>query len=301
MAEKNYFCFIKSLGSMNLSKLASISSIYYEETNLDFLRPLPQMFSCGIQLLCIRGEALVSTGAQRFSLKPMSELIFWGGSIMQVLDSSADFKVRLLLYPQSLFLKVTVSLDTTYFNYMREFPYFEHGKDGRMESWKSVNLWMDMAEMLFSGRPGSFTERLSENYLQSMLMWIFSSIPEQYISTTESYTRKQMLFHRFMHLIHEYALKEHQVSFYAEKLCISARYLCVITSLYSQGKTPKQLIDEQLSAEVMVQLNNMDLSLSEIAGICSFPDSSYLSRFFKKIMGISPNEYRLKRISGSEL
>ena len=50
-----------------------------------------------------------------------------------------------------------------------------------------------------------------------------------------------------------------------------------------------------------VQLNNLDLSLSEIASICSFPDSSYLSRFFKKIMGISPNEYRLKRISGSEL
>ena len=110
-----------------------------------------------------------------------------------------------------------------------------------------------------------------------------------------------MLFHRFMHLVHEYALKEHQVSFYAEKLCISPRYLCAITATYSQGKTPKQLIDEQLSAEVMAQLNNLDLSLSEIATICSFPDSSYLSRFFKKIMGISPNEYRQKRISGSEL
>ncbi len=286
---------------MDLAKLTSLSSIYYEETNLDFLRPLPQMFSCGVQMICTQGKALVSTGAQHFSLKPMCELIFWNGSIMHLLDSSADFKVRLLLYPQSLFWKVAVSLDTTYFNYMREFPYFEHGKDGHAESWKSVNLWMDMAEMLFSGKSGPFVERLSENYLQSMLMWIFSSIPGQYISATESYTRKQMLFHRFMHLVHEYALKEHQVSFYAEKLCISPRYLCAITATYSQGKTPKQLIDEQLSAEVMVQLNNLDLSLSEIASICSFPDSSYLSRFFKKIMGISPNEYRLKRISGSEL
>ncbi len=286
---------------MELSKLASISSIHYEETDLAFLRPLPQMLSCGIQLICIRGEALVSTGAQRFSLKPMSELIFWSGSIMQLLESSDDFKVRLLLYPQSLFLKVAVTLDTTYFNYIREFPYFEHGKDGRLESWNSVNLWMDMAKMLFAENPGPFTERLSENYLQSMLMWIFSSIPEQYVSATESYTRKQVLFHRFMHLIHEYALKEHQVSFYAEKLCISTRYLCAIPASRSQGKTPKQLIDEQLSAEVMVQLNRLDLSLSEIAAVCSFPDSSYLSRFFKKITGVSPNEYRSKRISGNGL
>lgn len=220
---------------------------------------------------------------------------------MQLLESSDDFKVRLLLYPQSLFLKVAVTLDTTYFNYMREFPYFEHGKDGRLESWNSMNLWMDMAKMLFTANSGPFTERLSENYLQSMLMWIFSSIPEQYVSATESYTRKQMLFHRFMHLIHEYALKEHQVSFYAEKLCISTRYLCAITASYSQGKTPKQLIEEQLSAEIMVQLSKLDLSLSEIATLCGFPDSSYLSRFFKKITGVSPNEYRSKRISGNGL
>ena len=104
---------------MDLAKLTSLSSIYYEETNLDFLRPLPQMFSCGVQMICTQGEALVSTGAQHFSLKPMSELIFWNGSIMHLLDSSADFQVRLLLYPQSLFWKVAVSLDTTYFNYMR--------------------------------------------------------------------------------------------------------------------------------------------------------------------------------------
>ena len=61
---------------MDLAKLTSLSSIYYEETNLDFLRPLPQMFSCGVQMICTQGEALVSTGAQHFSLKPMSELIF---------------------------------------------------------------------------------------------------------------------------------------------------------------------------------------------------------------------------------
>ena len=56
---------------MDLAKLTSLSSIYYEETNLDFLRPLPQMFSCGVQMICTQGEALVSTGAQHFSLKPL--------------------------------------------------------------------------------------------------------------------------------------------------------------------------------------------------------------------------------------
>ena len=98
-----------------------------------------------------------------------------------------------------------------------------------------------------------------------------------------------------MHLIHEHAAQMHQVSFYAEKLCISPRYLNEITETYSNGKSPKILIDEQLTAELKVLLNNPALSIAEIASLCHFPDSSYLSRFFKKNSGVSPKEYRIQK------
>lgn len=146
--------------------------------------------------------------------------------------------------------------------------------------------------MLFTQPAGLFKERLELNFLQSMLMWIFSTIPDTYVSVARSYTRKQLLFHRFMHLIHEYALREHQIGFYADRLCISSRYLNEITVEYSKGKTPKELIDEQLTVEIKVQLNKLDLSVEEVAGICCFPDSSYLSSFFKKHTGITPKEFR---------
>lgn len=141
---------------------------------------------------------------------------------------------------------------------------------------------MNMGQLLFTQPPSAFSERLELNFLQGMLMWIFSSIPDTYVSVAESYTRKQLLFHRFMHLIHEHAAQMHQVSFYAGKLCISPRYLHEITETYSNGKTPKALIDEQLTAELKVLLNNPALSIAEIASLCQFPDSSYLSRFFQE-------------------
>lgn len=276
---------------MELPLLSSLAGIYYYEGNLAFLKPSLFHFDCGFQLLCIRGKGLLSTGAQQFHLHEMSELIFWEGSIMQLVKASGDFQVRVLLYPKKLFLQAAVSLDTTYFNYMREFPQYDH-EEG---TWKNVNLWMDMGQLLFSQPSSGFKKRLELNFLQSMLMWIFSSIPDTYVSVAESYTRKQLLFHRFMHLIHEHAAKMHQVSFYASQLCISSRYLNEITETYSLGKTPKELIDEQLTAELKVLLNNPDLSIAEIAFLCRFPDSSYLSRFFKKNTGMSPKEYRTQR------
>lgn len=277
---------------MDTSLLSSLSGIYYEESNLDFLLPSPLYFNCGVQILCVHGNGVISTGAQCFHLQEMSEIIFWDGSIMQLLHSSDDFQVRMVLYPKRVFLQAAVSLDTTFFNYMREFPLYNHGQEKDAQSWEKVNLWLDMAKMPFTQPAGLFKERLELNFLQSMLMWIFSTIPDTYVSVARSYTRKQLLFHRFMHLIHEHALREHQVGFYADRLCISSRYLNEITVEYSKGKTPKELIDEQLTVEIKVQLNKLDLSVEEVAGICCFPDSSYLSRFFKKYTGITPKEFR---------
>lgn len=273
---------------MDISLLSSLNGIHYDEGNLDFLRPSPLHFNCGVQILCTCGTCILSTGAQQFHLREMSELIFWGGSIMQLMEASDNFHVRLLLYPKKIFLQAAISLDTTYFNYMREFPQYDHGE----ESWKNVTLWIDMAQLLFSRPSPAFRERLELNFLQSMLMWIFSSIPDTYVSKAESYTRKQLLFHKFMHLIHEHAAQMHQVSFYTEQLCISPRYLNEITLSFSNGKTPKALIDEQLTAELKVLLNNPALSIAEIASLCHFPDSSYLSRFFKKNTGIAPKAFR---------
>lgn len=244
-------------------------------------------------MICTSGNGIISTGAQKFHLFEMSELIFWHGSIMQLIESSDDFHVRILFYPPKIFLQAAISIDTKYFEYIKEFPLFDHRKTGDTKSWKSMNLWMDLGKMLSENTGSPFAERLELNFMQSMFLWIFSSIPEKYISVTNTYTRKQLLFHKFMYLVHEHAAQEHQTAFYAEKLCITSRYLNEITAAQANGKTPKEIIDEQLTAEIKVQLNNPNLSIAEIAVNCQFPDSSYISRFFKRHTGISPKEYRI--------
>ena len=152
-----------------------------------------------------------------------------------------------------------------------------------------------MARMLFSGELRIGREHLERNYLQSVLLWIYNSLPKKGLSD-RTFTRKQLLCHQFLGLLHEHAVREHQVGFYADKLCITPRYLNEIVSSYMNGKTPKQLIDEQLAVEIKVLLNDPHLSVAEIALLCNFPDQSYLSRFFRKQTGFSPKEFRTRRL-----
>lgn len=265
----------------------------YAKSDLASLTHYPFRFACGIQLLCVSGRSIISTGVEQYDFCETSELIFLAGSLIQVINPSPDFRVRMLLFPKEIFLKASLPIDTSYFNYITEVPYFNHAaNDANLASWRRVNQWMDMAELLFTHPAKHFREQLEQNFLQSLFMWVFNSIPQKYLSIHNKYSRKQMLYHRFMFLIREHSTQEHQIGYYANQLCVTPRYLNEAVISYSNGRTPKQLIDEQLTAELKVQLSNPSLSVTEIAQLLNFQEPANMSRFFKKNTGMSPKEFR---------
>ena len=111
----------------------------------------------------------------------------------------------------------------------------------------------------------------------------------------EGGNRKGQLFKKFIHLVHTNCTAQRDVAFYAEQLCISTRYLSAITKEVGQISA-KEIIDEFLTLEIKVALQSTNLSLKEIADRYNFPDQSFFGRYFKKHTGMSPKEYRAKRI-----
>ena len=88
------------------------SHIRYEETDLSYLKLRPYRFKCGIYLICIQGKSIISTGVQQYAFDEQTELIFLTGSLIQIIQASADFKVRILLFPKDVFLKAILPIDT---------------------------------------------------------------------------------------------------------------------------------------------------------------------------------------------
>ena len=147
------------------------STIRYEETDLASLHSRPSHFVCGVYLICVRGTAVVSTGVQQYALGEQTELIFLTGSLIQVLCASDDFAVRLLMFPKDVFLKAVLPIDTPYLNYTHEHPFYRHTADERSQAtWVQINLWMDMAQMLFYGNVSPFRQQQEYNFLQGLLM-----------------------------------------------------------------------------------------------------------------------------------
>lgn len=271
--------------------------IRYIETDLSDLDGRPVHFICGIYLICVRGRCEVTTGAEDFLLTDETELIYLSGTILQRLSASPDFLARMVLFPKEAFLKAMLPIDTPYLNYADAHPCYRHTPDVRSRmTWRQVRVWMDLAKSMFSGDVRTqFRELLEFDWLQGFLIWLFSTVPEK-IEVEPQSTRQQQICRRFLQLIREYGAREHSAFFYAEKLCISPRYLHRASTECLGGRSPKRLIEGQILAEAKVLLSDSTLTVTQIAERLNFPDQSYLTRFFKRHVGMSPRQFRQKKV-----
>lgn len=82
---------------------------------------------------------------------------------------------------------------------------------------------------------------------------------------------------------------------YAELLYITPNHLNALCKDHT-GMAAGELIRNRIILEAKRLLINKDMSISEIAYELNFSDNSYFTKFFKKQVGVTPEEFRKKTI-----
>ncbi|MCM1516095.1 MAG: AraC family transcriptional regulator [Paraprevotella sp.] len=101
---------------------------------------------------------------------------------------------------------------------------------------------------------------------------------------------------KFVRLVTDRCHREHNVEFYADKLCITPNYLNkIVKECY--GISAKLYIQQKLFEEAKRLLEYTLLNITEISEELNFSTTSYFVRFFRKHSGITPLQYREKTIS----
>jgi len=103
--------------------------------------------------------------------------------------------------------------------------------------------------------------------------------------------REQEVFARFISLVNEHARQQHNLAYYADRLCLSPRYMGSMVKQVS-GRSAKEWIDEALVTAIKVDLRHTTKPLKQIADEMAFPNTSFFSKFFKRMTNLTPLEYR---------
>jgi len=107
----------------------------------------------------------------------------------------------------------------------------------------------------------------------------------------EQETRKEEITRNFLLLILEHFKEQHEVSFYANTLCMTSGNLTRIMK-NTTGRTPLKWISDVIIAESKILLHKKNLSIKQISENLHFGDQSSFGKFFKKHTGFSPTKYK---------
>lgn len=99
------------------------------------------------------------------------------------------------------------------------------------------------------------------------------------------------LFLDFVALLPEYVSTEHSVAFYASKLCVTPQYLNRVVKQGS-GDNVMKWIGKFLANFIAVALEKTDDNLQQLADRFNFQDVASFTRYFKRITGLTPTEFR---------
>lgn len=248
--------------------------------------------SC-VLLHCVAGSAEATINQHRGALRCNTLVFLLPGSMLMLTDRTSDFRMNYCAFSKEMFAEAAFRLEPAFFHTLRERPIYLI-PENEVE-W--AGIWFRMVQYTYADRENTYRNTIIRNRLQNMLLECYDKF-QRYSSRRTAVplkiSRQAEIFHRFVELVHEYYIKEREVAFYADQLCISSRYLSTIVRSVAHSSV-KEFIDRSVVLEIKMLLQSSDLSVQEIAYRLHFPDQSYLGRYFKHHTGHSPTEYRNAR------
>lgn len=155
-------------------------------------------------------------------------------------------------------------------------------------TWKHVDLLRSLLEKDIPYKKDAILSTMSSLFYVLMGVWNDSHLNE--LSDAQS-TRSKVIFDKFMKLVAEYHTQYRNVGFYADKLCLTPKYLSKLIK-NATGRSAPEWIDSYVILEAKNLLKYSGTTIKEIVYQLNFPNQSVFYKFFKARTGMTPTEYR---------
>lgn len=242
-------------------------------------------------LLCVEGKMRLSINGKEYEVLTGDIIICSPNVYLNDYLLSPNFKSKILGLSYSA-LQRSLQINKEIWDlilYVVKHPVFHLNEDAL----RLIENYYAVVQQKIQTPPNAFHKEIMFSLFQSVYYEIFAIIKDsiQQRSVGNDMNRADYLFKRFLELLYEYEGKERSVSFYADKMCISPKYLSMIVRSAS-GKSALEWIHEYTIKSIIRQLKHTDKSIKEIADELNFPNMSFFGKFVKSQVGVPPKEYR---------
>ena len=150
------------------------------------------------------------------------------------------------------------------------------------------NRYISMLVDLIKGSPTSYKLE-AVKHLTLAMFYAYSNT--KHTPMSDRVGRKDELYGQFTDLVRRHFRTCRDVSYYAERLCITVKYLSQVVKEQT-GRPASEVIEQYVTTECKALLSSTTMSIQQIADTLNFPSQSVFGKYFKRATGMSPREYR---------
>lgn len=286
--------------------IASIKSIgddffigdlrYEKKTKLPFFNNIPTRIDGYVGLFCVSGNLTLTSDLKEFKITRNTFSVITPGNIIRMVDNTPQIGCHLIAVVISSKYMAKLRFDMNRFFNQTISPV---AHPTIHLNWTEVLLAMKyyslMKNVISSNRP----------YVAESIMALCASLVYEVAGSwgdrikeltgdrNDTQNRNHVIYDNFIKLVARYHVKERSVQFYADKLCISTKYLAKVVKLAS-GQTPSYWIDSYVILEAENLLRYTSDTIKQIVYKLNFTNQSVFQKFFKAHTGMTPLEYRKK-------
>ncbi|MDL2266337.1 helix-turn-helix domain-containing protein [Parabacteroides sp. OttesenSCG-928-G21] len=246
--------------------------------------PLKVDFTIGI--ICIKGTMKGSVNLQQYSTQAPCLFILMANQILQYESFSDDFSGRFIIMSKKF-------IESLFNNMQETFPAF---LSVRESPWIPLNEEALASMMNYYGMIQSAVRKKDNPYrleIAKLLTRAFFYGAGYYFHqlNEKEKTKRELLVDDFLKLVQSNYKNQRAVDFYADKLCLTPKYLSKVIKENS-GKSASDWIEEYVLMEAKSLLKSTKMTVQQISDELNFPSQSFFGKYFKRHSGFSPKEYR---------
>ena len=251
--------------------------------------PYPFKIQIPIILLCLDGRMHVKLNLNEYDLHRNSLLFVLPGSIGQCLDISADCRIVFIALSNDYiiaeenlkgalivrkFLARQTSLDLT-----------------DAQTAEILSICRAVQDKL---RQPDF--RFKYDILKGYLQVLYGDLCQLMAPLVEAQdarqgSRKKQIFDRFLEELRQHCTMERSIGFYAERLCLTPKYLSQVVHAVS-GRHAGEWIRDYVILEAKALLKSGQYTIQQVSDMLNFANQSFFGVYFKKAVGCSPTVYK---------
>lgn len=245
----------------------------------------PYRLTEGRIVLFLKGSAITHARLQTFHIVAPAVVILSPGVIAQIEDISKAEQVRFLVFQNDFICEPKPSdLLQKYLNGMLNVFLPLKEEEALCVEQYYQTIWQTL-------QTKGWQREVIRHLVFGLFHYLSCLLQEQMLYEEKHQSRQEQVFNQFIQLVNQYASQERNVSFYADKLCLTPRYL---NSLIRQAsnRTVMDWINEAVIIEAKVLLKYSNKLIYQIADELNFPNTSFFCKFFKRMTGMTPLAYQ---------